>query len=514
VPRGCVYREGPMDGDIQANPIAAAGQYAQALRETSTKLHKKRWGQYFTPPALALFMASLVELEDLGDAPAPLRILDPGAGTGIMGLSLATRALREHPTRRVELIAVETEAAARDALARSLTAAKQALGPMFSFSVLDADVLELATGGTGAIARFHVAIANPPYYKMSPGDPRGGDAPNIYARFMEVASELLHPGGALCFVVPRSFASGHYFRRFRARFHQTMQLRRVHVFDSRAAAFRDDAVLQENIVVLYAKHATQQASSGHAVTISCSHGLRDLAAATRLTAPARDVVGVGADAMISLPTTKPQLDLLRAIRGWPMLLSSLGLQVSTGPIVPFRSTPFLADARGRGIVPLLWLQHVSANGVTWPLGRAFRKPEHVRASIGENRLVANHNYVLLRRFSAKEDRRRLTAAAYLATTFDDPAFGLENHLNYIHRAGGMSAAEAIGLAALLQSATLDEYVRISSGNTQVSAAELRALPLPRAGVIREIARATERKRGSAAERIEQIIARSLEHGAR
>ena len=203
-------------------------------------------------------MASLVEL---GPGRGVLRILDPGAGTGVMGLSLATRVIREHPRRHVELVAVETEAAAREQLGRNLQRARQVLGPRFSFSVLDQDVLELATPG-----RFHVAIANPPYYKMRPSDPRGGDAPNIYARFMEVSSERLHPGGALCFVVPRSFASGHYFRGFRARFHQNMQLRRVHVFDSRADTFRGErCIVTPKTLPCLLNHAAFQARSG-----SCS----------------------------------------------------------------------------------------------------------------------------------------------------------------------------------------------------------------------------------------------------
>lgn len=485
------------------DPVGEASRCAQALGATSTKLHKKQWGQYFTPPALGEFMASLVDLFDQDQPRGALRILDPGAGTGILGLSLATRAIREHPTRRVELVAIETEATARNQLEHSLALAARVLGPRFSFSVLDQDVLELATK-----ERFHVAIANPPYYKLTPSDPRGGDAPNIYARFMEVAGRLLHPGGTLCFVVPRSFASGRYFQRFRVRFHQTMQLRRAHVFDSRADAFRGDAVLQENIVVVYAK----QTDTRPDVTITCSHGLHDLASATRLLAPAADVLGEASTAVISLPTSAAELQLLRAIRRWPMRLADLGLRVSTGPIVPFRSTAHLADGPGPDTVPLLWLQHVSSAGVTWPLGQPFRKQEYVHTSIGPARLLANHNYVLLRRFSAKEDRRRITAAAYLARRSSYHAFGLENHLNYIHRAGGMSTSEAIGLAALLGSQTLDTYFRISSGNTQVSATELRAIPLPRPAVILAIAHATKRKGAAMLEQVEpvqKIIAQSL-----
>ena len=58
----------------------------------------------------------------------------------------------------------------------------------------------------------------------------------------------------------------------------------------------------------------------------------------------------------------------------------------------------------------------------------------------------------------------------------------ENHLNYVHRPGGaLSEDEAWGLAALHNSRLLDTWFRAVNGNTQVSATELRAMPLPAHG---------------------------------
>ena len=57
--------------------------------------------------------------------------------------------------------------------------------------------------------------------------------------------------------------------------------------------------------------------------------------------------------------------------------------------------------------------------------------------------------------------------------------GLENHLNYIHRPGGtLTLDETWGLAALYSSRLLDTYFRAANGNTQISATEIRAMPLP------------------------------------
>jgi adenine-specific DNA-methyltransferase len=102
-------------------------------------------------------------------------------------------------------------------------------------------------------------------------------------------------------------------------------------------------------------------------------------------------------------------------------------------------------------------------------------------------VVPNETYILMRRFSAKEEARRLTCAVLERGALPGRVIGLENHLNYIHRpAGALDLAEAFGLCALLNSELLDRYFRISNGNTQVSATEIRAMPLPLLELTRQI----------------------------
>lgn len=470
---------------------------AQAYRDATDDEHKKVWGQFFTRPTIAAFMASLFRVP----ARDSVRVLDAGAGTGVLGLAAAEHLIAAH-RRRVHLTAVEQEPGALRVLRKTTAAARRRLGAEWlAIEIVAGDFLAVGAGG----ASFDYAIANPPYFKMSPADHRSGSAPNAYARFMEAAARMLRPCGELCFIVPRSFAAGCYFRGFRRQFHRLMRLDHVHVFESRKDAFRADRVLQENIIVLYRRSTSPTAT----VRVSASAGEADLDARRSRRFPRKRVLDPeDPDAVLFLPTRDHDLRVMDTFAGWCDSLGSHGLQVSTGPVVPFRARAYLRALPAGTTAPLLWLQHVRPGGIAWPLGARFRKPEHITRDAPNKLLVPNRTYVLLRRFSAKEDERRLVAALYLQGSLPGDVLGLENHLNFIHRPDGELAPRlANALAALLNSSLFDAYFRLSSGNTQVSATELRALPLPPPRSLSALSR-----RLQAGEPAEQAVSELFGHG--
>ncbi len=462
--------------------VARVSGESERCRTLTNDSTRKRWGQYFTGPRIAQFMARLL--------PPPrsdeVRLLDPGAGTGILGIAAAEHLVRHHRVR-VHLIAIEPEPRAHKHLKDSLARAEQALEGALKAEAHPADFLDFGELHLGVrpLDPVDFVIANPPYFKLSPSDPRGGDAPNIYARFMEVSAALLKPNGTLCFIVPRSFASGFYFRKFRRRLHATMNLDRVHLFESRRDAFKDEGILQENLIALYTRNGRARS-----VTISVSEGERDLDSLFSHRVP-RDRVLPPHDrhSIMFLPTCPEDLRVMDVFGAWPDTLASYGLEVSTGPVVPFRATEHLVREENAAGWPMLWLQHVRPGGVEWPLGARFRKAERIRVDAPEKLLVPNGTYVIMRRFSAKEEARRLVAAPLLAGQLPGEFLGLENHLNFIHRPRGrLTEEEARALSTLLSSRLFDAYFRISSGNTQVSATELRAMPLPAPTMLAEFAR--------------------------
>jgi adenine-specific DNA-methyltransferase len=96
-------------------------------------------------------------------------------------------------------------------------------------------------------------------------------------------------------------------------------------------------------------------------------------------------------------------------------------------------------------------------------------------------LVPNGVYVLVKRFTAKEERRRVVATVFRpeGNLAGFSSVGFENHLNYFHRKGlPLEGALAEGLALYLNSTVVDSYFRQFSGHTQVNATDLRSLRYP------------------------------------
>ncbi len=460
--------------------------------------YRKGYGLYLTPVPAADFMAGRIHVNS-----AKLRILDPAAGAGILCCAAVEALVSRAPKPdTIELVAHEVDeslvAPLRTVLDYLIEWCRTGYGVTLTvrieatdFVMAHAEALRLFGGlipPQSGEQDFDIVISNPPYFKISKADPRAVAAstvvhgqPNIYALFMAVSAALLRKNGGFVFITPRSFASGPYFRQFRTIFFDVVRPTEVHVFGSRRDAFSRDEVLQENIIFSGIRqdywHRTRTTVP---LAISSSRGIRDIGEPDRREIPmdaALDLTSV--DKVLRLPLCDEDDDVLAIVDSWPCTLHTLGFNISTGPVVPFRTTELIGK-EGKvpaTHVPLLWMNHVRAMEVTWPLDR--HKPEYIERSGAGALLVPNRNYVLMRRFSAKEEARRLTAAPYVAADFTIPEVGLENHLNYIHRPGGtLSEDEAWGLAALYNSRLLDTYFRAVNGNTQVSATELRAMPLP------------------------------------
>ena len=199
------------------------------------------------------------------------------------------------------------------------------------------------------------------------------------------------------------------------------------------------------------------------------------------------------------------------VESWPARFSELGLQISTGPVVMFRARKFLLnEPANSSSVPLLSAHTVRPFTTQWPVDK--KKWPTAFSDVPESRkhLVPNRNYVLLKRFSSKEEPRRLTASCLLQGQFRYPRLALENHLNYIyHIERELTAAEVYGIAGVFNSILFDRYFRTFSGNTQVNATEIRTVKFPELSRIVRIGNRLESLRNPTLAIADRIVVEEL-----
>jgi adenine-specific DNA-methyltransferase len=156
-----------------------------------------------------------------------------------------------------------------------------------------------------------------------------------------------------------------------------------------------------------------------------------------------------------------------------------GYSVSTGPLVWNRHKAQLVSRPGGKRFPLIWAEAVTADGrFVWRAQKKNHAP-YFEVREGDDWLLTNISCVLIQRTTAKEQSRRLIAAA-LPTSFilKHGAVAIENHLNMVRQINKHRRVSATVLAAFLNSAAADQAFRCVSGSVAVSAYELEALPLP------------------------------------
>jgi adenine-specific DNA-methyltransferase len=459
----------------------------RSLNGSTSRRERSTIGQFLTPVSIARFMASLFPY--WGET---VRILDPGAGAGVLFAACVDRLVSRRPeSLAIEVVAYESDLHILPELRRTMERCERTCkeaGIPFRGEIRAEDYVAAAIDQTderlfapqGEL--FTHAILNPPYKKINGQsstrrslNSAGVEASNLYAAFVWLTARMLRAGGELVAITPRSFCNGPYFRKFRLGLLDMMSPRAIHVFESRKKAFAEDEVLQENIIY----HAVRESQKPTHVQISSSEGV-DFDAATIRLVPYEHVILPGdPDAFVHIVTDGADDLVIDKMKAFATSLNELRLEVSTGRVVDFRAQEYLRLRPDRGTVPLVYAHHFHEGFVRWPSESGKKPNAIVLADRTSDLMAVSGYYVLTRRFSAKEERRRVVAAVYDPQRIETPLVGFENHLNYFHAKGkGLSENLAKGLALYLNSSLFDRLFRLFSGHTQVNATDLRKMRYP------------------------------------
>lgn len=488
----------PLDGE---KPSQFAERVGRMYADATVQKDKKHKGQFFTPLAISQFMGRLATPSEKDS----VSVLDPGCGLAILSCALIEHLVEDSKLETIALTLYETDKNVVPLTGIVLSYLQEwckKQGNRTNYQLNESDFVldkceyldsnDSIFGAMNAGERFDYIISNPPYFKLAKNDVHTRSCAsivdgqtNIYALFMAICTKLLENDGQMIFITPRSFASGRYFQSFRDFLFRHVHIDLIHLFNTRKNTFSKDEVLQE--LVIMRMHPAGEVKN---IIVSFSQGIQDLDQPHQKEYPATDIVDVDSDEkIVYLPVDSRDEAILSMFRSWKGNMEKYGIKISTGPVVAFRAHDFIVSEPDKDTVPLYWLHNVVKMLCDHPVQKKDKGQYIKVTSETKAALLPNKNYVLLRRFSSKDDSSRLVAAPYFGNMSQYEAVGIENKLNYIYRPKGhLRRDEVMGLTALLNSELFDAYFRTFNGNINVSATELRMMPLPPIETIREIGR--------------------------
>lgn len=466
--------------------IDLTNQYIDSM----PKKERKKYGQFFTSMETARFMAGLYDVSENMDT---VQVLDPGAGSGILACAFVERLESLVFVKNVELTCYENDNNVLPLLQNNLAFCKEHSSKNVTFNILTDNYIlsqyldfNYMIGGNMNPVKYDFVIGNPPYMKIPKDAPETTampavcyGAPNMYFIFASMSLFNLKEEGEMVYIIPRSWTSGAYFKRFREFFLTEGKIEHIHLFVSRNKVFDKEDVLQETIIVKVRKTCINPKE----VTITSSKSNCDFADLTSLTVPYSLVVS-GKDYYVYLVTDEKEVEVLERLHRFDKTLPDIGVKMKTGLTVDFRNRDILRDEAEEGAIPLFYSQHIKQGKVQFPIQK-----EHEYVVTDQRGLMQdNKNYLFVKRFTAKEEPRRLQCGVYLAKDFPQyRKISTQNKINFIDGLlTEMSECLVYGLYVLFNSTLYDEYYRILNGSTQVNSTEINAMPVPDLECIQEM----------------------------
>ncbi|WP_248725737.1 BsuBI/PstI family type II restriction endonuclease [Enterobacter cloacae] len=480
--------------------LELAEQYRKEANKLLNPKTKSALGQFMTPAPICLFMASLFD-----NIQGEVKLLDPGCGVGSLSSAFIDRALNLD-VKSMELDVFDIEEVMIPFLDKMLDACREASKGKLAYKINRLDYIISTSQLLQDLAlseereKYSHVIMNPPYKKILSSSIHrvslsnaGVETVNLYSGFVALALKQLRKGGELVAIIPRSFCNGPYYQPFRELLLSETCIKHIHIFDSRNTAFAEDEVLQENIII----HCVKGVPQGE-VTITSSPtsdfqlddetGQITATDMTLRTVSIEQIVNpADKQKFIHIAASPREQDIIERLSPFTTTLDDLNIQISTGPVVNFRLREDLREVLDSESVPLLFPQHLNGK-VNWPL--EGKKPNAIRVSESSRPwLWKNQGYfIIIKRFSSKEEKRRIVATLY-DSSLPGELIGFENKTNVFHfKKVGMDADLARGLFVYLNCTLLDKYYRQFGGHTQVNASDLRSIHYPSLEMLRKIGR--------------------------
>lgn len=415
----------------------------------STPLEKrKKLGQYMTPKSVYDVAIANLPLgnnpsekdsqtlsqnhnsDAAGEAGEKIRVFDPAVGTG--ELLLAVRAA--HPN--VELYGWD----------------------------IDKEILKVAEANLGGKANlthqnglhvdnmdnfFDAAIVNPPYFEFKPSRQERENfkevvkgRPNIYAFFIKKTIDLLKEGGHAAFIVPPSMNNGAYFSALRDYIITNTEVKFMKVITDSSLFVEAQTSVQ--VIVL-------QKKTGSSPTINEKYVL-DL----------KKVTGCPEQKYLF----SQDAEKIRAMWKGKTSLAELGYDVTTGTLIWNEYADKLSEVKENSSdTPVYYSKDISPDGKI-VLNEKMNKRRYLSSSV---KTPSKGEAIIVNRIVGSVGNGVLKAAVVSGEYF------AENHVNVIKPLKGRKPKKSLEEIHkfLTVSTELGEYLQLFTGNTQISATELK-----------------------------------------
>lgn len=441
------------------------------------KTVRKEYGQFFTGKETAIYMSNLLNIPKK----ETLKILDAGAGSGILSISLAERLINIDYVKEVEITCYETDRLVLPLLQTNLDILINNSEKKITYIIKNENYIlsqSKAFNDNLEIDKYDLIIGNPPYKKIPKNSAEAKalpsvcyGVPNLYFLFATLGLFNLCNNSEMVYIIPRSWTSGAYFTKFRQYLLSNSVITHLHLFESRDKVFGNEQVLQETMIIKIKK--TNKIPK--TIKITSTQDSKDFSKQNSIILNYESVIS-GKNKYVYLITKKEDEQTLNRVNKNKYVLPELNMRMKTGLTVDFRNKDILKSNFETGFLPLFYVQHIKNGIVNFPIN----KENQYIYTDSKGLLQENKNYLFVKRFTAKEEKQRLQCGIYLSKYFPSyEKISTQNKLNFIDGIGeNLSEERIFGLYVLFNSSLYDNYYRILNGSTQVNSTEMNSIPVP------------------------------------
>ena len=307
--------------------------YTNEYKDTTQKEIRKKKGQFFTPAEVSMRMAAV---ENKYPKNQLIRVLDPGAGNGILSFAVIDKLLRSG-YKWLDITLIETDKEILPVLEYTITKIRQICESYHAECTIHYIDQNFVLWESSRL--YDIVICNPPYMKVRKDSIEATamkayvyGQPNLYGLFMAKAVELLRDNGQYIFITPRSWTSGKYFTKVRSFLQKELNIKEIDLFSSRDEVFQGEKVLQETMILYGEKGQIQDEQ----IKINI---LKDgtLDTGNSFWAAADQIKFKGSEQYLLLPENENDLKIIDIMSDMTDSFESSGYHFKTGPVVEFRN---------------------------------------------------------------------------------------------------------------------------------------------------------------------------------